>query len=142
MTNTNVAVETTQEVVVTKADKALAIFVEESAKGVDKLRARVIERFCKELDMQKAGASTYFQNSKKKAAGEKVKHYYKKAGDKKTNETVDNSSDDVPESFEVKLLDGTIKCFMNQLECDLFIESNPSIVDPDQTVEEEVAEEA
>jgi len=42
----------------------------------------------------------------------------------------------------VKLLDGNIKCFMSQLEADLFIESNPSIVDPDQTVEEEVAEEA
>lgn len=142
MTNTNVAVEVTEEVVVTKAEKALAIFVEESAKGVDKLRARVIARFIAELDMQKAGASTYFQNSKKKAAGEKVKHYYKKAGEKNSASTVDNSSDDVPESFEVKLLDGTVKVFLNQLECDLFIESNPSIVDPDQTVEEDEAEAA
>ncbi|MNK88584.1 hypothetical protein D3C87_1085520 [compost metagenome] len=142
MTNTNVAVEVTEEVVVTKAEKALAIFVEESAKGVDKLRARVIKRFIEELDMQKAGASTYFQNSKKKAAGEKVKHYYKKAGEKNSSSTVDDSSDIVPESFEVKLLDGTVQVFMNQLECDLFIESNPSIVDPDQTVEEEEQEEA
>ena len=139
MTNTNVAVEV---VVVSKADKALAIFVEESAKGVDKLRARVIERFCNELDMKKAGASTYFQNSKKKAAGEKVKHYYKKAAEKNSGSDVDNSSDKEPESFEVKMLDGSIKVFLNQLEADNFIESNASIVDPDQSVEEAEAEAA
>lgn len=140
MTNTNVAVEVTEEVVVTKADKALAIYVEELAKGVDKLRARVIARFITELDMGKPGSSTYFQNCKKKAVGEKVKHYYTKKGDKSLSKDVDNSTDDVPESFEVKLLDGTIKCFMNQQECDLFIEENASIVDPDQSKEEAEAE--
>lgn len=137
MTNkTEVNVEQAVEVVVTKAERALEIYNEEFAKGVDKLRARVIKRFIEELGMGKPGSSTYFQNCKKKAVGEKVKHYYKRVGDKKSNETVDNSSDDVPESFEVKLLDGTVKVFLNQQECDLFIESNPSIVDPDQTVEE------
>ena len=139
-TESNVAVVEVVEVVVTKAERALEIYKEELAKGVDKLRARVIDRFVKELDMGKPGSSTYFQNCKKKAVGEKVKHYYKRVGDKKTNETVDDSSDVVPESFEVKLLDGTVKVFMNQLECDLFIESNPSIVDPDQSVEEEQEE--
>ncbi|MNB96745.1 hypothetical protein D3C75_439550 [compost metagenome] len=130
------------EVVVTKAELALKIYQEEFAKGVDKLRARVIARFIAELNMGKPGSSTYFQNCKKKAVGEKVKHYYKRVGEKNSSKDVDNSSDDVPEMFEVKLLDGTIKCFMSQRECDLFIESNPSIVDPDQSVEEEEQQEA
>lgn len=137
-----VVVAKTEEVVVTKAERALEIYKEELAKGVDKLRARVIKRFIDELNMGKPGSSTYFQNCKKKADGQKVKHYYKRVGDKKSNDTVDNSSDDVPESFEVKLLDGTVKVFLNQQECDLFIESNPSIVDPDQSVEEEEQQEA
>lgn len=136
MTNQVQAVEIKE---LSKADKAQLIFVEEAAKGDDKLRARCMKRFEDELSMQKAGASTYFQNCKTKAKGEKVKHYRQK---KEAVNTVDNSNDDVPESFEVKLLDGSIKCFLSQLEADLFIESNPSIVDPDQTVEEEVAEEA
>lgn len=139
-TESNVAVEVTEEVVVTKAEKALIIYNEELAIGVDKLRARVIKRFIEELGMGKPGSSTYFQNCKKKAVGEKVKHYYKRVGEKNSSSTVDDSSDIVPESFEVKLLDGTVKVFMNQLECDLFIESNPSIVDPDQSVEEEQEE--
>lgn len=120
-----------------KAQKSQLIFEEESAKGDDKLRARCIARFVNELDMKNAGASTYFQNCKTRAKGEKVKHYRQKKDDV---QTVDSSDDDVPESFEVKMLDGTIKCFMSELEADLFIESNPSIVDPDQTIEEEEAE--
>lgn len=139
-TESNVAVVEVVEVVVTKAERALEIYKEELEKGVDKLRARVIERFVKELDMGKPGSSTYFQNCKKKAVGEKVKHYYKRVGEKNSSSTVDDSSDIIPESFEVKLLDGTVKVFMSQQECDLFIESNPSIVDPDQSVEEEQEE--
>lgn len=119
MTNTNVAVEVIEEVVVTKAEKALIIFNEESEKGVDKLRARVIERLIKELDMKNAGASTYFQNCKKKAAGLKVKHYYKAKGEKKTDETVDDSKEDVT-VFETELPDGTIKCFLSQQEKEEF----------------------
>lgn len=143
-TESNVAVvEVVEvEVVLTKADKALIIYNEEFAKGVDKLRARVIDRFVKELDMGKPGSSTYFQNCKKKASGEKVKHYYKAKGDKTSSKTVDDSSDVVPDSFELKLLDGTIKVFLNQQEMDKFIEENASIVDPDQSIEEEVQQAA
>lgn len=139
-TESNVEVVEVVEVVLTKADKALIIYNEEFAKGVDKLRARVIDRFIKELDMGKPGSSTYFQNCKKKASGEKVKHYYKAKGDNSSSKTVDDSTDIVPESFELKLLDGTIKVFLNQQEMDKFIEENSSIVDPDQSIEEEIAE--
>lgn len=132
-------VEAVEVVELSKAQKSQLIFEEEAAKGDDKLRARCIARFVNELSMQKAGASTYFQNCKTRAKGEKVKHYRQK---KEVEQTVDNSSDIEPEMFEVKLLDGNIKCFMSQLEADLFIESNPSIVDPDQSVEEDEAEAA
>ena len=63
---------------INKAAVAQNIFVEEAAKGDDKLRARVIARFKAELSMSPQGASTYFQNCKTKAAGQKVKHYYKR----------------------------------------------------------------
>lgn len=63
---------------INKAAVAQAIYVEEAAKGEDKLRARVIARFKTELSMGPQGASTYFQNCKTKAAGQKVKHYYKR----------------------------------------------------------------
>lgn len=67
---------------INKAAVAQAIYVEEAAKGDDKLRARVIARFKAELDMSPQGSSTYFQNCKTKAAGAKVKHYYKPKGNK------------------------------------------------------------
>lgn len=63
---------------INKAAVAQTIFAEEAAKGDDKLRARVIARFKAELSMGPQGASTYFQNCKTKAAGQKVKHYYKR----------------------------------------------------------------
>lgn len=135
-TNQEAAAVIEEVKVPTKAEQAQAIFIEEAAAGEDKLRARVIKRFKDELGMGDAGASTYFQNAKKKAAGEKVKHYYKPKSDKPT---VDNSNDSEPESFEVKMLDGTIKCFLSQLDADNFIESNSSLVDPDQSVEAEQA---
>lgn len=62
-----------------KADTAQVIYAEEAVIGDEKLRARVIARFKSELSMSDAGASTYFQNCKKRANGEKVKHYYKPA---------------------------------------------------------------
>lgn len=133
MTNQVEVVEVVEVVELSKAQKSQLIFEEEAAKGDDKLRARCMKRFEDELSMQKAGASTYFQNCKTRSKGEKVKHYRQKKDDV---QTVDNSDDNVPESFEVKLNDGNIKCFLSQLEADLFIESNPSIVDPDQSVEE------
>lgn len=126
-------VEAVEVVELSKAQKSQLIFDEESAKGDDKLRARCIARFVNELDMKNAGASTYFQNCKTRAKGEKVKHYRQK---KDVVETVDNSSDDVPESFELKLLDGNIKCFLSQQEYDDFVEKNPALIDPDQTIEE------
>lgn len=64
---------------INKAAIALEIYKEEAAKGDDKLRARCIARFKAEpLNMGPQGASTYFQNCKKKAAGLKVPHYYKR----------------------------------------------------------------
>lgn len=71
MTNSNVQT-------INKAAIALDIYKEELAQGEDKLRARCIKRFKAELSMGDAGASTYFQNMKKKAAGLKVPHYYKR----------------------------------------------------------------
>lgn len=64
--------------IINKAAVAQTIFVEESAVGEEKLRARCIARFKSELSMSAPGASTYFQNCKKKAAGLKVPHYYKR----------------------------------------------------------------
>ncbi|MNB75760.1 hypothetical protein D3C75_224160 [compost metagenome] len=63
---------------INKAEIALNIFKAEAEQGEDKLRARCIKRFKAELGMGDAGASTYFQNCKKKAAGLKVPHYYKR----------------------------------------------------------------
>lgn len=64
---------------INKAEIALVIYKEELANGgEDKLRARCMKRFMSELDMGTAGASTYYQNMKKKAAGKKVPHYYKR----------------------------------------------------------------
>lgn len=64
---------------INKAEIALNIYKEELANGgEEKLRARCIKRFKAELNMSDAGASTYFQNMKKKAAGKKVPHYYKR----------------------------------------------------------------
>lgn len=113
---------------VSKAEQAQVIFTE-----VNGIRAEFIKRAIEELGMGKAGASTYFQNAKTKANGGKVKHYRPKKDDAAT---VDKSSDDVPESFELKLLDGTIKCFLNQQAYDEFVEQNPELIDPDQTISE------
>lgn len=74
---------------INKAEIALNIFKAEAEKGDDKLRARCIKRFKEELSMGDAGASTYFQNCKKKAAGQKVPHYYKRKTPVKTAEVVE-----------------------------------------------------
>jgi len=129
-------VEEVKVVELSKADKSQLIFAEESAKGDDKLRARCIARFVNELDMKNAGASTYFQNCKTRAKGEKVKHYRQK---KDYVQTVDNSDDNVPESFEVVLKDGNIKVFLSQQEKEDFIKENESIVSENQEIEQEVA---
>lgn len=126
------AVANTTAVVESKATRAQAIYLEELAAGADDHRARTIKRFKDELGMGGAGSSTYYQNCKKRANGEKVVHYRPKTEKKST---VDNSSDDVPESFELKLLDGTIKCFLSQEAYDEFVDQNASLIDPDQTQE-------
>lgn len=70
-----------------KAQLAVNIYNEELAKNDEAtLRKRTIARFKAELSMGDAGASTYYQNTKKKAAGEKVINYRPKA-----KETVDNT---------------------------------------------------
>lgn len=129
-------VEAVEVVELSKAQKSQLIFEEESAKGDDKLRARCMKRFEDELSMQKAGASTYFQNCKTRAKGEKVKHYRQK---KDVVETVDNSDDNVPESFEVVLKDGEIKVFLSQQAKEDFIKENESIVSENQEIEQEAA---
>lgn len=130
MTNQAAVVEAVEVVELSKAEKSQLIFAEESAKGDDKLRSRCIARFVNELSMKSPGASTYFQNCKTRAAGGKVKNYSAK---KEQPTTVDVNEEVVPDVFEVKLLDGTIQCFLSQQEADLFIEGNASIVDPDQS---------
>ncbi len=113
-----------KEVVVSKAQKALAIYNEEFAKDpVDKLRARVIKRFKEELDMKDAGASTYFQNTKKIASGGKVKHYYKPKSKESTDQSTDDSKED-QQLFNVKKVDGTVESFMKKEDADRFIEDN------------------
>lgn len=70
-----------------KAQLAVEIYNEELAKNDEStLRKRTIARFKAELSMGDAGASTYYQNTKKKASGEKVVNYRPKA-----KETVDST---------------------------------------------------
>ena len=121
--NTNEEVATVTEVttpaVESKSSKAQAIYVEEAAKGDDKLRARVIARFKAELGMSPQGASTYFQNCKTKASGGKVKHYRPKSAKSQQTETTDDSKENA-EVFDVELADGTIKSFLSQEAADEF----------------------
>lgn len=122
-TNQEVAAVTEEVKVPTKAEQAQAIFVEEAAAGDDKLRARVIKRFKDELGMGDAGASTYFQNAKKKAAGEKVKHYYKGKGDKTAPEQANDVNEDA-QLFNVKKADGTVESFMKMEAAQECIDAN------------------
>lgn len=70
-----------------KAQLAVEIYNEELAKNDEStLRKRTIARFKAELSMGDAGASTYYQNTKKKASGEKVVNYRPKV-----KETVDST---------------------------------------------------
>lgn len=114
MTNTN---NTTVVVELNKTQKSDVIFVEEAAKGDEKLRARVIKRYKEELGMGEAGASTFYQNAKKRAAGEKVKHYRSKKAVDKVEEQVDDSKEDAA-LIDIELADGTIKSFLSQQAAD------------------------
>lgn len=99
----------------TKAERAIEIFNE-----VAGVRAAFIASVVSELGMSPAGASTYFQNTKKKVAGEKVKHY--SAKDKKSTvaETVDDSLEDA-ELFSFETTDGIIHSFLSQQALDQFV---------------------
>lgn len=122
-TNQEAAAVIEEVKVPTKAEQAQAIFVEEAAAGDDKLRARVIKRFKDELGMGDAGASTYFQNAKKKAAGEKVKHYYKPKSEKPSNEPTDDVNEDA-QLFNVKKANGLVESFMKMEDAQECIEAN------------------
>lgn len=129
-TTTEDATVTTEIKAPSKADQAQVIFTEEAAKGEEKLRARTMARFSAELQMSTACGSTYFQNCKKKAAGEKVKHYYKPASERKTTtETVDDSQEEA-DVFESELADGTIKCFLSQADKEEFDAANAELLKP------------
>lgn len=125
MTTTQAAVDTSEvvEVVLSKSAKSDAIYAEELVKGEEGLRARCLDRFEKELGLKKAGGgSTYFQNCKTRAKGEKVKHHYtpvSKKAEQKAGDAVDDSKEDAP-LFDVELKDGTIKSFLSQQEADDF----------------------
>lgn len=121
----------TEQAQLSKAQQSDLIFQQEVEKGDDKLRARVIARFMAELGMSKAGSSTYFQNCKTRAAGNKVKHYYKPKTEKNANDVDQAAKDEAlanAETFDVVLLDGTTKCFMSQQARDEFIENNSDML--------------
>ena len=118
--------QTTQAVVeLSKAAKSDAIYTEELAKGVEGLRARCLTRFEAELGLKKAGGgSTYFQNCKKRAGGEKVKHYYIPKSVKPTVDIPDDSKEDAA-LIDVELADGTVQSFLSQQAADEFKAANP-----------------
>lgn len=127
------AVDTKEEATVvelSKSAKSDAIYAEELAKGEEGLRARCLTRFETELGLKKAGGgSTYFQNCKTRAKGEKVKHHYT------PKSKAPKAEDDDKETFGVALKDGSLKIFASQQEQDEFAEANPELI------AEEVAEE-
>lgn len=130
MTNTQTApVDTTPVVELTKSAKSDVIYAEEFAKGEDGLRARVLDRFEKELGLKKqGGGSTYFQNAKKRASGDKVKNYYTpKSKAPKADDNVDDSKEDAP-LFDVELKDGTTKSFLSQQDADDFKTINADLI--------------
>lgn len=127
---TTTQTDTVVEVVeLSKSAKSDVIYAEEAAKGVDGLRARVLTRFETELGLKKqGGGSTYFQNAKKRASGEKVKNYYSpKSKAPKADETVDDSKEDA-DLFEVALKDGTTQAFLSQQAADDFKTINADLI--------------
>lgn len=113
------------EQVKSKAEIAQEIFAQ-----VNGVRADFMKRVMEELGMSKPGASTYFQNCKTRAAGGKVKHYYKPKSqqpDTKVDETVDDSKEDA-QLFEVELKDGNIKSFLSQEALDEFKANNADLI--------------
>lgn len=126
------AAKTEEVAVVSKAAKAQAIYAEEAAKGEDKLRARVIKRFKDELGMGDAGASTYYQNCKKIAAGGKVKHYYKP-------QSKATAQEEGAETFGVQLKDGSLKVCSSQQELDDWKKDNADLIAEEQETDGSIA---
>ncbi len=122
--------------VISKATRAQAIYGEEAAKGEDKLRARVIARFKSELEMSANGSSTYFQNCKKRAAGEKVKHYYKPKGEAKS--VVKTDEVEVEPVFVI-LQNGERQLMKSQQEAELFIKTYGGTIDLGEDQQEQEA---
>ncbi len=142
-TNEEVATMTTTEpttevVAESKSSKAQAIYVEEAAKGDEKLRARVIGRLKSELGMSPQGASTYFQNCKTKAAGGKVKHYRPKSTKAQTTEQTDDSQENAV-LIDVKAEDGTIHSFTTQEAAEQHIAEKGGEIVTDEEAEQEAA---
>lgn len=130
-TPTTQAVDTTV-VELSKSAKSDVIYAEELAKGEEGLRARCLTRFESELGLKKAGGgSTYFQNCKTRAKGEKVKHHYKPVSERK-----DNKEEEDKETFGLALKDGSLKIFASQQEQDEFAEANPDLIAEEQSTEE------
>lgn len=119
----NAATET-NVVVISKAQQAQAIFAEEAAKGDEKLRARVIARFIAELSMGKPGASTYFQNCKTVAAGNKIKRYYAVKG-----EAVAKTQEVEVEPVFVILPNGERTLMESQQAAELFVKTYGGSID-------------
>jgi len=114
-----------------KSAKSDAIYAEELLKGEEGLRARCLTRFETELGLKKAGGgSTYFQNCKTRAKGEKVKHHYtpvSKKTEQKANDAVDDSKEDA-DLFDVALKDGTSQSFLSQEKADEFKAANADLI--------------
>lgn len=124
--------EVVETVVLSKSAQSDKIYAEELLKGEDNLRARCLTRFEAELGLKKAGGgSTYFQNCKTRAKGEKVKHHYKPVSERK-----DNKEEDEKETFGLALKDGSLKIFASQEEQDKFAEENAELIAEEQSTEE------
>lgn len=130
---TTIETTTVETPVLTKAERAQAIYAEELAReGVETThRSRVLDRFEKELGLnKKGGGSTYYQNCKTRAAGEKVKNYYTPASERKAKaegQQEDDSKEDA-QLFSVELTNGKSKSFMSQEALDEFVKDNADII--------------
>lgn len=119
--------EVVEVVELSKSAKSDLIYAEELLKGEEGLRARCLDRFEKELGLKKAGGgSTYFQNCKTRAKGEKVKHHYTPVSKKTEAANVDKTDDSKEEAdlFSVNLKDGTEQSFLSQAALDEFVAAN------------------
>lgn len=129
-TSTQAADVVAPTVELSKSAKSDVIYAEELLKGEEGLRARCLTRFETELGLKKAGGgSTYFQNCKTRAKGEKVKHHYTPVSKK-----ADKKEEDDKETFGLALKDGSLKIFASQEEQDKFAAENADLISEDQNL--------